>query len=135
MLGGTAAWYRRRFAERNCRVGSSDVVHGVRLVPWLGGVEVPAPACDVGIGGWDLSALEPVTAPITCRRCQRMRPDRAITGDGPNTAPRQLPLPGLSGQQPSLPALGTVSGAWPPAARPSRWYTLLPNGELYEVNS
>lgn len=95
VLAGTAAAYRRRFELRNCRVGRSTgaAVHAVRLVRWVGGVEVPAPACHVGIGGWDLSALEPSTQPVTCRRCLRLRPDDTADGAGPVPAPLQLPLP------------------------------------------
>jgi hypothetical protein len=90
VLGGTAAWYRRRFAMRNCRVGGG-AVHAVRMVTWVGGTQVPAPACHVGIGGWDLTALEPSTQPVTCRRCLRLRDDDTA-GDGPVASPVQLPL-------------------------------------------
>lgn len=91
VLAGTAAWYRRRFGMRNCRVAGGRAVHAVRMVTWVGGVQVPAPACHVGIGSWDLSALEPSTQPITCRRCQRLRVDRAFDGDRPGS-PIQLAL-------------------------------------------
>jgi hypothetical protein len=76
VLAGTAAWLRRRFVLRNARVTGGRVVHAVTMVRWVGGVQVPAPACHVGIGGWDLlSALEPTHADVTCGRCRRLHPE------------------------------------------------------------
>lgn len=93
VFAGTAAWYRRRFEARNCRVGRSRVVHAVRLeLSWLGGHEVPVPACQIGTAGWDLAVLEPSTADVTCGRCLRLRSDRAFTGDHAPSRPAQLTL-------------------------------------------
>jgi hypothetical protein len=61
----------RRFEGHHCRVRGSAVVHAVHAESWIGGIEVPAPTCHVGIGGWDLGALLPTDDPVTCVRCQR----------------------------------------------------------------
>ena len=92
VLAGTAAWYRRRFRLRNCRIAGGRAVHAVRLVPWIGGVEVPAPACRVGIGDWRLSVLDPTAQPVTCGRCRRLRALRACAEGDPDPAPTQLTL-------------------------------------------
>lgn len=56
----------------NCRVHGSRVVHAVHRETWFaGGIEVPAPACRVGVAGFDLGALTPTTDPVSCVRCQR----------------------------------------------------------------
>lgn len=90
---GTAEWYRRRFQARNCRVGTAGrVVHAVRMEPWIGGHEVPVPACRIGTGGWDLAALEPATADVSCGRCLRLRSERAVTEDQAPGRPGQLTL-------------------------------------------
>ena len=59
-----------RFPEgARCRIRGHGTVHDVRSQEWLGGLMVPAPACGIGISGFDLSALEPTMASVTCLRC------------------------------------------------------------------
>lgn len=79
VLSGMAGWYRRRFILRNGRIAGCRAVHAVRMVRWIGGVEVPAPACHVGVGGWDIAVLEPTGSEVTCGRCRRLHPDEAAT--------------------------------------------------------
>ena len=57
------------YEGRNARVHSSTVVHAVRLETWVGDVQVPAPLCHVGFGGFAMSALHPSSAPVNCARC------------------------------------------------------------------
>jgi hypothetical protein len=62
------------------------VVHRVHTERWLADIEVPAPACRVGVAGWDLlGALAPTTGPVTCVRCLR-------SGDAGATGTEQLAL-------------------------------------------
>lgn len=72
-LAGLAAAALRRFdGGRNCRIHGSRVVHAVHRESWLGGeIEIPAPACRIGVAGFDLTALTPTTDPVTCVRCHR----------------------------------------------------------------
>ena len=94
MLAGTAAWYRRRFRLRNATVSGGYAVHAVRMVTWFGGLMVPAPACRVGIGSWNLSDLHPSMLPVSCLRCRRLRHDGGDDGveAGPTVVPFQQPL-------------------------------------------
>ena len=71
LLAGIATQVIERFADRNARVRGSSVVHAVHTERWLADIEVPAPACRVGVAGWDLSALVPTTDAVTCVRCLR----------------------------------------------------------------
>ncbi|WP_157162920.1 hypothetical protein [Actinoalloteichus spitiensis] len=71
LLAGTAERARARFHRRNGRLGASSTVHAVRLQRWVGGVEVPAPACHVGSGTWDFTTFHPTGDGVTCRRCRR----------------------------------------------------------------
>jgi hypothetical protein len=69
-LAGVAAQAASQFVDgRNGRVRGSRVVHAVHLARWLGQIQVPAPACHVGIGSFDLAALVATDAPVTCNRC------------------------------------------------------------------
>ncbi|MCO1581240.1 MULTISPECIES: hypothetical protein [unclassified Crossiella] len=79
-----------QFADRNLTIRRSRVVHGVAPTKWMAGVELPGPACHVGVAGWAVEDLHPTTRPVTCRRCLR--------GAGSRTVPRlrlvdQLALP------------------------------------------
>jgi hypothetical protein len=87
-LAGVAAQAVRRFAGHHARVRGSAVVHQVHTERWIADIEVPAPACGVGVAGWDLlGALTPTDGPITCAQCLRAaEPDQL-----PGTA-QQLPL-------------------------------------------
>jgi hypothetical protein len=61
-----------RFADgARCRIRDHGTVHAVRTQRWFGDIEVPSPDCGIGISGFDLAALEPTTAPLTCLRCIR----------------------------------------------------------------
>lgn len=69
---GVAADMAARFAEgARCRVRGSGTVHDVRSQQWIGGLDVPAPGCGIGISGFDLAAIEPTDEPVNCLRCLR----------------------------------------------------------------
>lgn len=68
-FAGVAAHAVERFAGRNGRVRGSAVVHAVHTERWLAEILVPAPACRVGVAGFDLAALVPTNDPVTCARC------------------------------------------------------------------
>lgn len=87
LVHGHATTARRAFRGRNGRLATGGVVHQVRMEPWIDGAEVPAPACHVGVGGWQPWVLHPTWEGVTCGRCLR----------GPATVegiagPAQLPL-------------------------------------------
>lgn len=63
------------------RVRSSGIVHAVTMTKWLGGEQLPGPACMVGVSGWDPYAAHPDRGVITCRRCLRLE-DRELSGVG-----------------------------------------------------
>jgi hypothetical protein len=89
LLAGVAAQAAREFAGgRNGRVRGSAVVHAVHFERWLGEIRVPAPACRIGISGFDLAALTPTDDPVTCARCQHI-PGR---GGPAHPGTEQLPL-------------------------------------------
>lgn len=92
ILAATAELYRRRFRLRNATVSRGYAVHAVRLVTWLGGLMVPAPACHVGIGSWNLSDLHPSMLPVSCQRCLRLRHHDDEVEDGPTVVPIQPTL-------------------------------------------
>ncbi|MFI5959207.1 hypothetical protein [Cryptosporangium sp. NPDC051539] len=87
-FAGVAAAIVERFAGRNGRVRGSSVVHAVHPERWLGEIRVPAPACRVGVAGFELDALVPTDDPVTCARCLSTGHYSTVTGNGP----RQLPL-------------------------------------------
>jgi hypothetical protein len=68
-IAGIATHAVERFAGRNGRVRGSAVVHAVHTEKWLADIRVPAPACRVGVAGFDLGALVPTDDPVTCARC------------------------------------------------------------------
>jgi hypothetical protein len=57
---------------RGLRVANSRVVHLAGTAPDHRGDELPAPACHVGIAGWDPRRLNSTTSPVTCVRCVRL---------------------------------------------------------------
>ncbi|MBP2477691.1 hypothetical protein JOF53_006563 [Crossiella equi] len=71
MLSAVASRATAQFTDRNLTVRRSRIVHAVEPTPWLAGVELPGPACHVGVAGWALEDLHPTTEPVTCRRCLR----------------------------------------------------------------
>jgi hypothetical protein len=68
-LTGVAAQAVAGFVGRNGRVRGSVVVHAVHTERWLAEIRVPAPACRIGVAGFDLAALLPTDDPVTCSRC------------------------------------------------------------------
>lgn len=82
ILTGIAVHQCNRFARRNLRVRDSNVVHGVRLVPWLASLELPAPGCGQGWSGVGLDELHPTDDAVTCHHC--------LHADNPRNAPRGL---------------------------------------------
>jgi hypothetical protein len=83
-----AAQVVERFAGRNGRVRGSSVVHAVHPERWLGEIRVPAPACRVGVAGFELDALVPTDDAVTCARCLQSGQYSTVGRVGP----RQLPL-------------------------------------------
>ena len=67
---------RDGWTERlTARVGDSDVVHAVTMDEQ----NLPRPACNTGIGGWDPRRLRPMLAAVTCERCRKQYPEQAWT--------------------------------------------------------
>lgn len=60
-----------QFDRRNMAVRRSRTVHAVAWTEGIGGVELPVPACRVGVTGWDVESLRPVNEGVTCGRCLR----------------------------------------------------------------
>lgn len=87
-FAGVAAHAVERFAGRNGRVRGSAVVHAVHTEPWLAEIRVPAPACRIGVAGFDLAALLPTDDPVTCARCLHTGHHSSVEHAGP----RQLVL-------------------------------------------
>jgi hypothetical protein len=81
LLEGTADQARRRFDQRNGRLGNSSTVHAVHLQRWLGDMLIPAPGCHVGTGTWDFTRFEPTKDPVTCGRCLRSPQVRQAAAD------------------------------------------------------
>jgi hypothetical protein len=72
LLAAVAARAVADFQGKNAVVrGGGSAVHAVALVRWLAEIEVPGPACHVGISGGELASLRPTTAAVSCRRCLR----------------------------------------------------------------
>jgi len=87
-FASVAAQVVERFVGRNGRVRGSSVVHAVHPERWLGEIRVPAPACRVGVAGFELDALVPTDDAVTCARCLQSGQHSTVGGSGP----RQLPL-------------------------------------------
>ena len=77
MLQAVAARAAAQFADRNVTVRRSRIVHAVAMSPWMAGVDLPAPACHVGVAGWAIEDLHPTLEPVTCRRCLRSAGSRS----------------------------------------------------------
>ena len=56
-FASVAAQVVEKFVGRNGRVRGSSVVHAVHPERWLAEIRVPAPACRVGMAGFELDAL------------------------------------------------------------------------------
>jgi hypothetical protein len=82
MLSAVARRAENQFRGRNLTIRRSAVVHAVAPSRWMAGVELPAPACHVGVSGWAVEDLHPTSQPVTCRRCLRSPGARsAVTRD------------------------------------------------------
>jgi hypothetical protein len=80
------------FAGRNGQFdGDGRAVHAVAPQPWIGGLQVPGPACHTPNGSFDPATFNPVTAYVTCRRCLRSSDARAAAA--PLVDPDQMTLP------------------------------------------
>ena len=87
-FAAVAAQVVERFVGRNGRVRGSAVVHAVHPERWLGEIRVPAPACRVGVAGFELDALVPTDDAVTCARCLQGGQYSTVGRVGPH----QLPL-------------------------------------------
>ena len=76
MLATSTALARRGVRDRNVRLCRGGVVHAVEMRDWYG-IELPVPACHVGVSGWDFARMEPVRTGVTCKRCVRTAAGRA----------------------------------------------------------
>ncbi|MFC4060239.1 hypothetical protein ACFOWE_18195 [Planomonospora corallina] len=61
------------------RLESSRVVHLAGSAIDHRGEKLPAPACRVGVSGWDPRRLHVSYAPITCCRCVRLVKAQQLT--------------------------------------------------------
>jgi hypothetical protein len=97
LLATSAAHARRRFDGRRGRLSAKGAVHDVSLRPWFG-VEIPGPACHIGVGGWDFTRFQPTSDAVTCRRCLRGNGLRAApVATHPHGAQLALDLDALAG--------------------------------------
>ncbi|GGR06450.1 hypothetical protein GCM10010168_24660 [Actinoplanes ianthinogenes] len=83
LLAAVVARARADFAGRNAVSRGGGAVHAVATVRWLGELEVPGPACHVGVSGGELAALRPTSAPVTCHRCLRAAGADGLAAPGP----------------------------------------------------
>lgn len=58
------------------RLEGSSTVHLAGTSSDHRGENLPAPACHVGVGGWDPRRLKQTVAPVTCLRCRRLLANR-----------------------------------------------------------
>lgn len=75
LLSAVAMQAAARFRDHNLSIRRSRVVHAVAMSRWMAGVELPAPACHVGVAGWAIEDLRPTKAAVTCLRCLRAAPE------------------------------------------------------------
>jgi hypothetical protein len=65
-----------KFTRRRLRVRNSRTVHDVQLMPWIGGLQLPRPACHQPTGSPALvGELVAVDDAVTCRRCLAFSPE------------------------------------------------------------
>lgn len=69
------------------RLDNSHIVHLAGTATDHRGETLPAPACHVGVAGWDPRRLHVSEAPVTCRRCLHLLEARQIPA-----VPLQEPL-------------------------------------------
>lgn len=105
LLAVSAAFAVQQFADgRRGRVSRRGAVHDVDAVDWFG-VNVPAPACHVGLSGYDFTRLQPTGDAVTCRRCLRLGAGRAAPAFvDPRGAQLLLDLDALASDQHDAPA-------------------------------
>lgn len=58
---------------QNGRVGDYGVVHLVHLEEGMAGIQLPAPACRIGLAGWRPERMAPTRDTVSCGRCMRLR--------------------------------------------------------------
>ncbi|PPK66317.1 hypothetical protein CLV40_11021 [Actinokineospora auranticolor] len=92
-LSSVARQEAARFADRNLRVRRSPVVHAVRMVPWVSGLTMPAPACGQGWSGAGAGELHPVAETVNCGHCRASAEARAAAVAGDQASQPQLPFP------------------------------------------
>ncbi|WP_157440597.1 hypothetical protein [Actinokineospora inagensis] len=92
-LASVARQEAGRFAERNLRVRRSAVVHAVRMVPWVAGLTLPAPACGQGWSGAGGGELHPVAESVNCGHCLASAQARAAAAAGDLGSQPPLPFP------------------------------------------
>jgi len=66
MLSAVARRAESQFRGRNLTIRRSTVVHAVAPSRWMAGVDLPAPACHVGVSPADAVSAPPV--PVRWRR-------------------------------------------------------------------
>ncbi|CAM06439.1 hypothetical protein A8924_0266 [Saccharopolyspora erythraea NRRL 2338] len=71
VLGSVARHAATQFRDRNLVVRNRGTVHAVAWTRWMGGHELPAPACHVGVAGWAVEDIHPTRDPVTCKLCLR----------------------------------------------------------------
>ncbi|MCG8920284.1 hypothetical protein L6E12_31395 [Actinokineospora sp. PR83] len=74
LLSAVAMQAMARFRDHNLSIRRSKVVHAVAMSRWMAGVQLPAPACHVGVAGWAIEDLRPTRDTVTCLRCLRAAP-------------------------------------------------------------
>uniref|UniRef100_UPI003F495FB5 hypothetical protein n=1 Tax=Actinokineospora sp. CA-119265 TaxID=3239890 RepID=UPI003F495FB5 len=74
LLSVVATQAAAKFEHQNLSIRRSRVVHAVAPSRWMAGIELPAPACHVGVAGWAIEDLWPTRDPVTCLRCLRADP-------------------------------------------------------------
>lgn len=61
---------------RNMQLRKRGRVHAVGTIPWLDGVEVPAPACHTGAAAGPMVGVTATEKPVNCRICLGRRSTR-----------------------------------------------------------
>jgi hypothetical protein len=78
-LSSVAVAAAARFEGRHLTIRRSRAVHDVAQSPWIAGLQLPTPACRVGVGGWSIDDLHPTSSDVTCLRCLRHGSYRATS--------------------------------------------------------
>jgi len=75
----------RLFTGHNLHIGTSNIVHALDWMPWLGTLTLPGPACRQGYAGTGARGeLRPTREPVTCLRCHHLHePDEQSPPEQP----------------------------------------------------